>query len=297
MTATRGDSQWSCNYANPQFTCQCQSTFTYYSGSGAGNVLAVQVTNADITSDQIAVTLTPSGVSGQLTIQLPGIDGGGHSFTYVDVNNQTVSGGSYTYSFNRNSLPSGSYNQVNAQWVAGGQTAAGSRGMNTNFYVLGLYRHSQYNTPNEASCSGGTATAQWDNPPTSCSYSPIQFISGFITQAWTNGSGISINQGPIQLPWGCPQPFPQNSFKPVSTITGSCNTTLGNSSLARDPNDLRLGCGDQILIVGLGTKTIADTCPACGGLNQMDNYTTQSGCSPHSIVDVPGSPFVTIRLH
>jgi hypothetical protein len=261
-------------------------------GSGTSVVLGtVQVTSADIVSDQIVVTLSSNG-AGNATLTVKAVGG--------SVNWQVFSGtktdGTYTFSFNPPNMPVGQYTTVTASWAVTSPPPGGSK--SANFYVLGMYRHSQYNTPTESSCVGNPANAQWDNPPASCVYTLIQFRSDFIPQAWLNGSGITISNGPIQLPWGCPTPFPTNSFKPVSQITGSCGTVSNNTVAAGAGAPVT--CGDQILILGLGAgggtlKTVTDNCPRCVGHAQLDNYTTQPACIAGSISDLGN--FNTIRVN
>ncbi len=124
----------------------CVETQRTRSDSGRCDVLTASVTNADIVSDQIGVTLMPTGPSGQLVVT---VGGSGPSYQPV---NQTQSGGSYTFSFQPNSLPAGQYSQVTARWTVSGKTSTGNRSV--GFNVLGSYRHSQYNSPNESSCTG-----------------------------------------------------------------------------------------------------------------------------------------------
>lgn len=260
------------------------------------DVISAQVTTADIVSDQIAVTLSaPAGASGQLAIELPGVDRNGVSFIYPDIS-QTASAGSYIFSFNRNSMPTGQYSQVNAKWTVGGTTATGSRGV--SFNLLGAYRHSQYNTPNESSCTQGPGAALKSSGPPSCTFTDITLKNDFISQAWLNGSGITISFGPEQNEAICSYPLgvTSNVFRAVTSIKPSCQTYVDNTTLARDPNDARLQCGDSILIVGVGIKTITDLCPRCTGSLQMDNYTTQSACAPGSFGDLSANALITIRL-
>jgi hypothetical protein len=68
---------------------------------------------------------------------------------------------------------------------------------------------------------------------------------------------------------------------------------VNDSTVARG-DDAGLSCGDQVLIVGVGIKTVTDRCPACTGRQQLDNYTTQPACSAGSIGDLGN--FQTIQL-
>ena len=58
-----------------------------------------------------------------------------------------------------------------------------------------------------------------------------------------------------------------------------------------------LQCGDSILIVGLGAgagtvKTATDSCPACNGKAQVDDYNTSTACSLTSL-----GTYMTIRTN
>ncbi len=86
---------------------------------------------------------------------------------------------------------------MNAQWNVGGHSASGSMGV--SFYVLGLYRHSQYNTPNESSCTQGPGAALRSSGPPSCTFTDIALKTDFISQSWLNGSGITISFGPNRM--------------------------------------------------------------------------------------------------
>lgn len=275
-----GAYQGGCSYAQPMT-------------QGTVDGISIQITNVDLVNDAINVNLQGnSSISGTLSLTWNGSNGS------VNITSINEAPGSYSFqpSLSSNNLPADQYTGVTAEWLSY------SNIYNINFDVLGTNYHTQYNVPTEASCTGSSGIASWDNVPSACSYSPMQFLDEFITQAWENGSGISINHGPIQLPWGCPTPFPNDSFKPVSSITGSCGTPLTNSTVAVDQSSPNhpLSCGDQILIVGYGpgigtVKTVADSCAACINAEHIDDFTTSPACNVNQINTL--GYYQTIRIN
>lgn len=84
-------------------------------------------------------------------------------------------------------------------------------------------------------------------------------------------------------------------------FTGGCGSSypVDNSTVAYNTSDANLGCGDQVLIVGLGggtgtVKEVTDKCPICS-TSQLDNYTTQAACTIGSFTDLGN--FETIRVN
>jgi hypothetical protein len=276
---------------------------------GTANVISVQVTSVDLPSDQVKVTLSgPSGASGQLVVTWNGPSGN------AAIDNNTRGVGSYTFNPPLGNLVTGQYSGVTAQWTANGVTATGSK--TYNFNVLGTWRHSQYNTPTESSCSGSSSPAYEVNV-TTCAYQTGNLILQFINQAWLNGSGKTtnpyygyyteqnaqycINHGYL------PGDASGKSFAFEPRIIPYCGSSysLGTSTLAWNFSSSTLVCGDQVLIVGYGSspgtvKTVADKCadvsqnPKGCTSTQLDNYSSVAACDPHSIIDLGN--FRTIRL-
>jgi hypothetical protein len=283
-------------YSLNHITDECDEIVTSKRGSGTDNVHSVQVTSVNLPADQVSVTLSgPSGASGQLVVTWNGPGGN------AAINNNTRSVGSYTFNPPLGNLVSGQYTGVTAQWTVNGVTASGSK--TSNFRVLGTYTQTQYNTPAESQCSGSSGTAYLTTGPTSCPWSTISLISQFITQAWINGSGATINYDLIQeYLAGCspPQGGNQNYFRRVGQVTPACGGQgLSDTTVAADFDSTNhpLSCGDSVLIVGLGggvgtVKTVTDKCPACTGQAHIDNYNTGSACS---LSTLPGR--MTIRIN
>lgn len=267
------------------------------------DVIDVQVQSADVTQDSIVVHLSPSGVSGTLRLELRG------STTHV-IREEQRAGGIHNEAFNIPNLAEGEYTQVKATWKV--QEASTSGELDYHIKVLGKYRHSQYNTVAESTCTGGDDRAYLITENASgisqC-FSAGQFTtttlrSSFIDQVNLNGSGRSINFGDIKRDFFCPttseapQDAPGITFR-QTPITPSCaGGTLGNDTVAVGPHNQNLSCGDRIFIHGIGVKTVTDACPGCpnrlgpGVVDQLDNYTTDDRCS--GIIDL--GDFVTIKL-
>ncbi len=257
---------------------------------------SVQITVADIVSDRIEVELQPTSLSGPLVLTLVGD-------TNVTLFEGVQEGGTRTFSFNPDTLPEGQYREVRAAWTVLGVTARGTRPV--AFRVLGTYRHSQYNTPDESACAGGPAPAFiFSSGPPSCDFTETILRAMFIPRVNLNGSGRSIDFGDVVVENLClrrennpPPGSAMRSFR-QEAILGACRIGVGDTTVARTPNHPFLGCGDQVLIVGLGArpgtvKTVTDLCPGCPE-RQLDNYTTVPACAPPAVRDL--GRFVTIRL-
>ena len=265
-----------------------------YDAASSGSSVSVAVTSVNLSSDQVSVTLSgPSGASGQLVVTWNGPSGS------ANIASATEGPGTYTFNPSLSGLASGQYTGVNAQWTVNGTAATGS--YSTSFYVLGTYAQSQYNTPAESQCPVGNGPAFITAVPNNCYWNAVSMRSKFISQTWLNGSGNSdvSGYGLLQEYTTCSAPSGanQNYFQEVSSITPACGGSLSNSTVAwPSSNNNNLGCGDQVLIVGLGSgtgtvKTVNDKCPGCVAAD-LDNYNTSNACSLTGL----GS-FQTIRLN
>ncbi|MCS6815826.1 MAG: hypothetical protein NZ746_00440 [Blastocatellia bacterium] len=209
----------------------------------------VQITEADIVSDRIAVLLSPSTASGRLVLTL--VSAGGN----VTLFNDTRSGGTHVFSFNPANLPARQFTEVRAGWTVNGITGNGNRAV--SFRVLGTYRHSQYNTPHESRCVGAPASAYITNA--ACNFTATMLRSDFIVQVNRNGSGRSINFGDIVREFFCVRPprnfpsdAPDRSFRQQAIRPACSGLSLSNTTVARNPDHQHLTCGDRVLIVRIG---------------------------------------------
>ena len=249
----------------------------------------VSVDSADVVSDEIVVTLQPTGVSGTLEVSLVGMPA--HT-----VSTSTVTGGTHMISFGIGSVPTGNYTGVRATWTVGTDMPTDTRAY--GFRVLGSYRHSRYNTPSEANCTGTPQSSYVTN--NQCTFTPTMLNSGFVSQVNLNGSGYSTNHGTVARENWCldsdnheaeiPDDAEERSFRSGHTVVGSCGA-VGNATVAVAPGHDHLSCGDLVYIVGVGVKTVTDRCPACTS-EQLDNYTTNTDC--HRILDL--GTYKTIEL-
>ena len=123
----------------------------------------VTVNRANLWNNQISVTLSGnSSDSGVLNISLVG-SASTYSFQYGTA---AVGPGTYNVTMNRPNIPADTYTYINATWNAS-TTVSGSLGI--KWKVLGVIRHSQYNTPYESSCTGSSSPA-WIINTNSCAY-------------------------------------------------------------------------------------------------------------------------------
>ena len=291
-----------------QFTAYTSSpgycVFSAYSNVTGFNV---QITKADIVANQITVSMIPTGLSGTLTLTANGPSINKQLYSGVQ------SGGTTTFPFSRTTLPVGSYTYVKATWnVSGSGTVSATQSV--SFNVLGVYRHSQYNSPQESYCTG-TASQGWFVNINNCTFTPTTFKSDFISQVGINGSGIAQNGQKVQRTHQCSN-YPSganadNALAAVTTINGSClQPVVADQTVATYPyppdNTASWNCSDSIELVtssdaNLAQKTVKDSCPACSGdfrgaAGHIDNYTSAPYCSGHDVGDLPGVNYLTIRL-
>jgi hypothetical protein len=271
----------------------------YFYPQGNINVYSTTITGADLEINNIGVTVSgPAGSSGSLSITLNGTNQ--HTFSYNS--GSAIGPGSYQVSIPRPSLPPDTYTSLTATWAANGPIS-GNFSLSRPWWVLGLVRHSQYNTPYESACTGFNQLAwTYDN---SCTFTAVQLKSDFVSQTEVNGTGALLHYGILKFDDGsCAGHYPpgansSNSLRPVSSITGSCNTVLvGGDAVATNPNPVLITsykCGDNILLVTAGNgnqalKHALDYCPACntgynGTNGHIDDYSSTQACSAHQVGD------------
>jgi hypothetical protein len=288
------NSGWGCNCPPYSSTGECEKDCT------------VTISSIDAVADKIKLFLSPRSKSGLLTVVAVGTQAKTTIFA------TQTSGGALAVPMNRKDLPEGLITSFEAKWTVDGKACSDNKSYDLD--VLGLYRHSQYNSPHESACTGSPMKVYVTAAGTSsCQFTETTMGNIFANQAAENGSGYSNDYGIIQLESFCQRfPHPDDAyflspgkklldvafaFRPnVSSILGSCGEPVTNATVARNPKNTHLHCGDTILIDGLNVvKTVTDEgSEKTLGLKQCDNYNEKEGCGRHDLLDLGN--FRTYRL-
>lgn len=269
----------------------------------------VSISSADIRANRVSVTLTGSGPSasaGRLTVRLIGAN----NEVSVPANGGAVlSAGTHTVSFNRPAIPIDIYSRVTATWSTAWAPILKSFTITPSWKVLGVKRHTQYNTPTETSCSGGTRRAWLFDR--ACNFTQVQLNSQFFTAVKDNGSGKLPSGQLIKSAYSqdlCSGKFPNGersiSFLKVAQIDGACLTVITPQSQAVFPHPrtdpaASEKCGNTtVLVTGANAnkdvRNVADLCPICKNTNRIDNYSTLPGCTGNSVGDL--GDFWTVNI-
>jgi hypothetical protein len=179
--------------------------------------------------------------------------------------------------------------------------------MSSPWVYFGYVRYTQYNVPYESACSTTKGTA-W-LVTTNCKFTQINISAAFVSQAWINGTGVSLANGILKNAAAvnlgdqkgpCAGKYPNgaighgatggNTFEVVSSITGACSKTLVNNQSAAVPASgnpptavplsgvVALSCGNQLNLdsgnnSSAYARTDADLCPACSDSSTFLNGT------------------------
>ncbi|MCP3891422.1 MAG: PKD domain-containing protein, partial [Desulfobulbaceae bacterium] len=165
-------------------------------------VVKALVSSASIPGNAIGISLEPLGLGleGTLEVNLIGTAGTDN----YQVKSLTKSSGIHAETFGDiNNLPDGEYTKVNVKWSVSGAESTGE--FDYHFRILGVYRHSQYNTPSESDCTGNDIqsyiTSNNSSNVTQCfaqnQYDDTTLRSQFVSQVNLNGSGNAINYGDV----------------------------------------------------------------------------------------------------
>src|SRR6185312_10552210 len=247
---------------------------------------SVEIRSANLATG-VGLRFGPAGTTGTLNLDLTGA---GPSYR---VATGPRNAGTTNENFNVPTLPIREFTGLRATWTVNGSDFVDTRAF--HIQVLGIFRHSQYNVPNENSCGGAPVHAYLTD--SHCHFAPIMLRSGFIAQANLNGSGVSMTHGNVVRENVClgnpaaPADAANRSFRSTGAFRGACGA-LSNNTVANCRTRPDLHCGDRVFIHTQGIKTITDFCPACCGHNQLDNFTTASACA--GIGDLCN--FVTVKL-
>lgn len=138
-----------------------------------------------------------------------------------------------------------------------------------------------------------------------CQFAPVPLKSDFVVQTEVNGTGSSLKYGILKFDDGsCKSHYPagansSNSLRPVSSITGACNTVLvAGDAVATNPSPnagTLYHCADDILLVtssntNQAIKHSADYCTSCAsGFNgtngHIDDYSAAQACTAKGVGD------------
>ena len=266
------------------------------------DLATIRVSAVDLAAGTANLTIKgPSGITGTVTLEFSG------SSTQRQPDTAALGTGSSTQRIDRPRIPRGSYDTLTATWNVSTPPIKGKLTPARAWEVLGTIRYSQYNTPRESACGGGT-TAVWvvDNM-TACTFTQVNLNASFASQVNVNGTGVSTNHGIVKagaatnLRRACRGHFPAgatlgNSYLQVASVIGSCNTTLVANNSVASHGTLGLACNSPLTLVqtsnaNFGGRTRADTCPACdGGFNgtdgHIDSYTDNEACTAHDVGDL-----------
>ncbi|MBA3707643.1 MAG: hypothetical protein H0W83_02340 [Planctomycetes bacterium] len=267
-----------------------------WEGASKADVESVAILSADICEDQIKTHICGPG---QVLLQVIGAGGP------VTLINERRIRGNFTDSFKPKALAEGIYTQIKLTWTPD----SGSPIVKTKDYKfenLGLYRHSQYNRPDESdpTCAGDPVDVCFTTA--ACKYTHGTLTSTFRSFLDLNGSGTTPDHGMVQPEAFCITKKNLQKFPPPPECVGDptyrgntqpktkCEGVATGSTVAVGDNG-KLKCGDTICIDPGGSKlhkTVNDRCPACTGKKQIDNFTTAGTCG--NINDLGN--FVTIKL-
>jgi hypothetical protein len=290
---------------------------------------------SDIMNGNVTVKLTAlSGTTGDVFLNLYGVQ----NFNTYSKQFSSLGPGSQNLELDFNYVQPDIYKTADGEWYAG---ANGSAPVIMPTYTLPTpwtyFRkifYTQYNVPHEDQCSGGNGEA-WI-VDSNCNFSEIKADSkyplnaDFIQAVWLNGTGVSEHYGILKNavavglgsasgtcaamykkhPGAIGQtPMGGNTFAVVSSVTGSCGSTLeADQSLAKPvvqvgnqylpftlSGVVALSCSDQLNLDDENystafTRTVADSCPACskssmfnGADGHIDAFSSNMSCTGKSV--------------
>ncbi len=269
-------------------------------GTAPAKVVDIHINSANLSANTVSVTLSgDANASGSLQLVL---NGTANAFQFV-YGAGPVGPGTYLVSMNRAAIPKDIYSSITGTWNVSSSPAKTNVPIKWN--VLGMIRHSQYNTPAENACLGGSTNA-WIVDVNTCQFTPIALNAQFVSQTVLNGTGSSSSFGILKFTPGnrngCAYPpgaDDSNTFLQVNSVTGSCNRPLDTSSVATYPNPVTdvvtFGCNDNLNLVTAANANQAlkfpeDYCPACvgqfnGTAGHVDDYSQNSSCQGHAVGD------------
>src|SRR5687768_5011275 len=255
-------------------------------GGGSGGTYpepTLEISEASIENDRVVVQLGGDGNVGRLQV-LAHYGGGSHVLF-----DEAHASGTLVTNFRKPDLPEGDYLEVEAIWdVQLSRRARNAR--SAPYLVLGVYHHSQYNTPDENKCDGAYDTEREISESTNrCNeviptgrngHPGLKFI--FSQEVTENGSGFSTHYGTLGKSYTCRA---HSHYTKIAQPMGS-DGPVNTSTVAVIAGHPYLTWGDRVDIVGVGVKTLTDTCDSGPGgclVKQLDNYSSLTGCRKKSV--------------
>jgi len=252
------------------------------------NLIKADITYADVTEDKIHVNLEPSGLTGTLKLELTGL---GVSHVIREV---VRTSGSYDETFDIPNLTVGEYTKAKATWTVDGQASIDEH--DYHIQVLGEYKHTCYNTPDESGCSG---SPQWfsytigDCINTDCVWHEAQGKNTWLSEITENGSGKDANGYVYSMEWYCTGNPHSPKLRRTGCACAQCGGCLSAGDVAINSAHEELACGDEVFVYQHGKHTVNDH---GGGLTttQLDHYYGVSGCNECPSI---GDSVMTIKLY
>ena len=277
-------------------------------------VFGIDITSADITNDQIHVDLEPANLTGTFTLSLfrpanPQNQNQANPFTHQIRQEEKTSGG-YDESFNITGLAIEVYRKIIATWTVDGVTASDEH--DYHIQVLGNYRHTYYNTPDE----NGTVCSEDDERDftwsraiepggqgcilTDCVWRTTQGEIEWLDEREENGSGQDRNGDIFSGEFACLGENPPDGIELRRTRQACPQCAPVNAglvageSVAMMPGHDFLRCNDRVFVHNLSNDHV--DAGTAGGVyivrdhgigvreRQVDHYHGVSDCDA-----VPGT--------
>lgn len=279
---------------------------------------SIDLARARLTSDDLiknnfkAELRAPVNESGTLILVVRDSQSGAKRSPVSILGASEFKSGDYDISIARSEIKPGVYRIIEVEWKTT-QNLSSSYDLPSRWIVHGTTRHSVYNTPVEAKCSGKSIDAYVLN--NKCKSILVSLNKKFSDQLYINGTGRSIHYGTLayvdvenkhSLCYGR---YPKNRknepiYLMVDEIKGACGNKLGDTDQAAFPNPKKsksggndLECKDKTTLVTQpseslhSTRIVKDYCPICkkkeAGVDfHIDNYTITEECIPGKIGDL-----------
>lgn len=265
-----------------------------YCDKDTNTCAGVVIESADITegTDGKIVISLGGAASSTLTLELLGND---DTVTTDDHTIRSVtksSGADQEETFDIDNLATGEYKKVKITW--NGETDE----YDYHIYVLGDYKHTCYNTPDESEgdCEGTNSHFSWvagTCAVTSCSgWTDVVCEDPWLTEVAENGSGKSVGDGIVSREWVCTGNT-YDRMRKTGTPCSSSGKPITVSDVAIKSSHAVLSLGDTVFVKGNGTFDVLDY----GGVlveAQLDHY---SGVTPCNDCTPLGDSIMTVKIY